>query len=63
MVFICWSYHTEGLFAPNFKSSIYVTQDHAHVVWSTNRTYNNNKKMAHGMAEVQQMLLKPQVYK
>lgn len=34
----------------------FMTQDHDHMVWSTNKTYNNNKTMVH--SKTQEMLLK-----
>lgn len=34
----------------------FMTQDHDYMVWSTNKTYNNNKTMVH--SKTQEMLLK-----
>lgn len=42
----------------HFILFIYMTQDHDIMVWSTNKTYNNNKTMTHGMVKVQQMSFK-----
>lgn len=38
-------------------SFIFVTQDNDHMVWSTNRTYNN-KNIAHSMVKIQERLFK-----
>lgn len=35
---------------------------HDHMIWSTNRTCNNDETRAHGVAEIQQILRKQRGY-